>query len=235
MSYLIDMLDENKLRAALDSEPKRSDVTYAYGTAGFRMPNDSGQLRCALLRAAMLACVRSQVLGGQAVGIMITASHNREPDNGAKLCDGDGGMLAADWEPLAVKLANAVDSASALAILAAIEVPAEHRNVQPHVLVARDTRATSGELRDVVLVALLACGAVADDRGILTTPQLHHMVRALNSGADDSEEAYYALLAGAFERLRPAAAAASHMSVGEEFFLVSSLLCPNRSMDLTSC
>ena len=45
-----------------------------------------------------LAAVRSAALGGRAVGMMITASHNPERDNGAKMVDPDGGMLDASWE-----------------------------------------------------------------------------------------------------------------------------------------
>jgi phosphoacetylglucosamine mutase len=43
-------------------------------------------------------------------GLMVTASHNAEPDNGIKLVDPDGGMLAMAWEGHAVALANAQDA-----------------------------------------------------------------------------------------------------------------------------
>lgn len=35
---------------------------------------------------------------GLAVGLMVTASHNAEPDNGIKMVDPNGGMLSQDWE-----------------------------------------------------------------------------------------------------------------------------------------
>jgi phosphomannomutase len=38
--------------------------------------------------------------------MMITASHNLEPDNGVKLVDPDGEMLEQSWEEIATKLAN---------------------------------------------------------------------------------------------------------------------------------
>lgn len=41
------------------------------------------------------------------IGVMITASHNPEEDNGAKLIDPMGEMLEASWEDLATRLANA--------------------------------------------------------------------------------------------------------------------------------
>ena len=34
----------------------------------------------------------------QVIGVMITASHNGIEDNGVKMIDADGGMLAREWE-----------------------------------------------------------------------------------------------------------------------------------------
>lgn len=41
------------------------------------------------------------------IGVMITASHNPECDNGVKLVDPKGEMLEQNWEALATDLANA--------------------------------------------------------------------------------------------------------------------------------
>lgn len=45
---------------------------------------------------------------------MVTASHNPEPDNGAKLIDPMGEMLEASWEAHATTIANCSDAVGAL-------------------------------------------------------------------------------------------------------------------------
>jgi phosphoacetylglucosamine mutase len=44
---------------------------------------------------------------GAAIGLMITASHNPESDNGVKLIDPLGEMLQQSWEKFATRIANA--------------------------------------------------------------------------------------------------------------------------------
>jgi phosphoacetylglucosamine mutase len=57
-----------------------------------------------------------------------------------------------------------------------------------NVVVARDTRASGSRLLGCLLDGLKAAGAEAKDYGFLTTPQLHYMVRCLNT--QDTSEAY---------------------------------------------
>lgn len=71
----------------------------------------------AVCRAGILAALRSVKLAGAAVGIVITASHNPIGDNGVKIADPDGGMMAQHWEPFADALANAPDPDALLQVM----------------------------------------------------------------------------------------------------------------------
>ena len=59
-----------------------------------------------MYRMGILAVLRSK-LKKATIGVMITASHNPENDNGVKLVDPLGEMLEQSWEEIATKLANA--------------------------------------------------------------------------------------------------------------------------------
>lgn len=62
-----------------------------------------------MYRMGLLATLRSRAKAGQTIGVMITASHNPEPDNGVKLVDPMGEMLDQSWEKLATNLVNVSD------------------------------------------------------------------------------------------------------------------------------
>jgi len=47
------------------------------------------------------------VVQGSTIGLIVTASHNPEEDNGVKLIDPMGEMLERSWEHYATQLVNA--------------------------------------------------------------------------------------------------------------------------------
>jgi phosphoacetylglucosamine mutase len=209
-------MNVDSVRAVLQSVPIPKGITYSYGTAGFRMKNDANQLDAAILRASLLACARSVTHGGRAVGLMVTASHNLEPDNGAKICEPDGAMLAAAWEAHAVAVANETDIDACIdRLLQLIQSHSGELFVAPTLVIARDTRVSSTHLAAVSARAVRAfCdNAKLIDYQLQTTPQLHHYVRALNAGEPRSEEHFYALLVDAFDELTLGTAASMRIHV----------------------
>lgn len=147
-----------------------------YGTAGFRTAADV--LDNVLYRMGILAALRSKALQGKVVGVMITASHNPEKDNGVKLVEPMGEMLPQEWEVHATQLANTPDSGLASAIDCLVNTLGIDLNVSATVVVGRDTRSSSGRL------ALAVCDGASVLRpsrvrslGVVTTPQLHYTVR----------------------------------------------------------
>ena len=194
-----------------------AEVPLKYGTAGFRA--DAALLPAALSRVGMLAALRSAAAGG-AGGIMVTASHNGASDNGVKIVDPEGGMLSPSWEAYAMSLANARD---AEALSRVVQNILDEQRLDGHairrgarVLIGRDTRSHSPSLAAAAAEGACLFGARVQMLGLLTTPQLHVIVRNSNahllaesgSGGSlfgrstwSSEDGYYAMLAEAFQLL----------------------------------
>jgi phosphoacetylglucosamine mutase len=115
---------------------------------------------------------------------MVTASHNPECDNGIKIVDADGGMMAQSWESYAEELVNARSSGDIL--LALERIAASHsidRSSKCVVVVGRDTRPHSEELVKCIIQGAEAYGATVHDMGLVTTPQLHFIVQKANEQA----------------------------------------------------
>lgn len=159
---------------------------YKYGTAGFRYHHKL--LPHVFIKMGILATLRSASMNGEAVGIMCTASHNTEDDNGVKIADPDGGMLEDEiWERYAVELANAIGSADAVASIVervrkeqGLEDDAVRRPATPRVHFGRDTRPHSKFLSFLASTAARLAGAEVFDHGIVATPQLHFFVLHAN-------------------------------------------------------
>lgn len=188
--------------AAAAKHPKPEDKSFKYGTAGFRMK--ANLLDSVVFRVGLIAALRSRKLGGQTIGIMITASHNPPEDNGVKLVDPMGDMLEASWEEYTTTLANVPYS----------ELPATYQKLvadlkidlqEPaKVIYGRDTRPSGPKLVTALVDGLNAAGAESTDYKLLTTPQLHYLTRCINTEGtpqaygEVSEKGYYEKLANAF-------------------------------------
>ena len=209
-------LHKDKLVASLLLYPIASKKL-SYGTAGFRdkhdLPLDNifvkmGILAC--LRSSCIASVRSSLI---CAGVMITASHNPECDNGVKIVDTNGGMLAQSWEIYAEEFANASNEIDALNILNSIAI---ENNVNEQfngiVVIGRDTRSHSVRLSNCIRIGVEALGGTVIDIGEVTTPQLHFVVQQTNKrpinatvssfSVSDALNEYYSTLSNGFMNLR---------------------------------
>jgi len=196
---------ESLVVQADDAHPK-PDARLTYGTAGFRAKADLLDSTC--LRIGMMAALRSKALAGQTVGVMVTASHNPEADNGVKMVDPRGEMLDAAWEPLCTQVANAPSSIALVhALRELVEQGGVDMQMPARVVYAHDTRPSCPALVRAIAEGLAVMGAESRDAGLLTTPQLHYLVRAQNTVnsprpfGEPSVEGYYRKLAAAYAEL----------------------------------
>ncbi|XP_052620664.1 phosphoacetylglucosamine mutase isoform X2 [Lactuca sativa] len=184
--------------------PPPKGTKLSYGTAGFRA--DASILQSTVFRIGILAALRSLKTGGAVIGLMITASHNKVSDNGIKVADPSGGMLTQDWEPFADSIANAPDPESLVKLITDFakkeNIPLDGAKAAATVLLGRDTRPSGESLLEAANKGICCVvGAVAIDMGIVTTPELHWMVRARNKGLKATELHYFDQLSTSFRCL----------------------------------
>ena len=117
-------------------------------------------------------------------------------------------MLETSWEAHASALANAESTQDLIETIEAVVRSARIDLSKPaRVVYGRDTRPSGPALVAALRDGLAAIGSEIRDAGVVTTPILHYLVRAINTKGtkdtygDDSEDAYYDKLSGAFKRL----------------------------------
>lgn len=142
-----------------------------------------------------------------AIGLMITASHNLEPDNGIKLVDPAGEMLEASWETIATNLANVQDN-DLISMLTCISAKENiDLSIPATVIIGRDTRRSSPTLLKAALAGIEALRGNATDLGLVTTPQLHYVVVCTNTNGaygNPTLQGYYSKLTTVFKSIRGA-------------------------------
>uniref|UniRef100_A0A336LSL1 Phosphoacetylglucosamine mutase n=1 Tax=Culicoides sonorensis TaxID=179676 RepID=A0A336LSL1_CULSO len=190
---------------AKEVHQKKTEKFIHYGTAGFRTNYE--HLDHVMYRMGLLAVLRSRAKKGQVIGVMITASHNPEVDNGVKLVDPAGEMLEKSWEEIATKLANVPDNDLQKEIEKIIKEQNIDNNIKAPVYVGMDTRYHSPMLAKSVINGIVTLRGTPTDFGIVTTPMLHYFVVCANTNntyGQPTEEGYYNKLINSFKNLRGA-------------------------------
>ncbi|XP_059083054.1 phosphoacetylglucosamine mutase-like [Tigriopus californicus] len=190
------------VKVGLEQHAKGDLKAIQYGTAGFR--TDAKLLDHVMYRMGILAVLRSK-LKQAAIGVMITASHNQEKDNGVKLVDPKGEMLEQSWEALATKLANAKDDELDIVLDEIAQSQGIDHALPSSVFVGRDTRESSPRLAQAILDGIKAVEGAVIDAGIVSTPQLHYLVVCQNTHGqygEASAKGYYSKISQAFKAFR---------------------------------
>jgi phosphoacetylglucosamine mutase len=111
------------------------------------------------------------------------------------------------WETYATALANATTDEALFETYTRLATDLKINNEAPaNVIFARDTRTSGPTLVAALVDALKATASDYTDHKILTTPQLHYLVRCINTAdtqyayGDPSEKGYYEKLSEAFKQ-----------------------------------
>lgn len=132
------------------------------------------------------------------------------PSDEADITKGD--MLEQSWEAYATVLANTQNEGMGKAYESLVNETLidEMRRLDDRparVVIGRDTRASGPGLVKALKAALDTVGAEYKDYGHLTTPQLHYMVRCINTAGtpyafgEPTEQGYYQKMTNAFKTI----------------------------------
>ncbi|EPX74535.1 phosphoacetylglucosamine mutase [Schizosaccharomyces octosporus yFS286] len=203
-----DVLHETVAELVRESDkfPKICPTQIHYNIGGYRASTEF--LSSAAFRLGIIAATLSAKLHSQPVGVMITASHTSPGEHVLKIVNVLSSYDTQKWEGYLDQVVNA-DSADELTVcLSSIfkksQMPAE-KNAQ--VFVAYDTRTSSKHLVEPVMAAAKVLKARCVDYHVLSTPQLHYLVKStpVYNTADSigvpTEEGYFHRLSEAFHSL----------------------------------
>ncbi|XP_053143094.1 phosphoacetylglucosamine mutase [Hemicordylus capensis] len=172
-----------------------------YGTAGFR--SKAEHIYHTIFRVGLVAVLRSKQTKST-IGVMITASHNPEEDNGVKLIDPLGEMLAPAWEEHATRLALAEEDELQSVVSDICQKEVVNLQHDAFIVIGRDTRPSSEKLAKSLIDCVTVLGGQYYDYGLVTTPQLHYMTCCRNTHENygvATVEGYYQKLSKAFVEL----------------------------------
>ena len=204
------ILQTSALLELLNQYPKPQDTNFTYGTAGFRC--SANLLHSTFLRVGCLAALLSHAQrlsstssqwnqntntsnsdtnntidnnNNNAVGVMCTASHNPDSDNGVKIVDVNGGMMRHTWESIATELTNIESTNEVISYLQSIctkfnITATSDISSSSTVYVGYDSRIHSIPFAQLVTFGAECCGAHVVCIGCVTTPIVHHCVYQAN-------------------------------------------------------
>jgi phosphoacetylglucosamine mutase len=172
-----------KLDAELYQVLKKTPKYFTYGTSGFRY--DATEMKPISLRVGLFMDYLAKYFYPQALGIVISASHNPKEDNGLKLINPEGEMLDWKFESCMDKFINCEDLDKAFTELTT-EIDRVHDGQKPSeqgiIFIARDTRKSGPELHDAI--TRFATSKYVDF-GELSTPILYFLVAHYNEHREE--------------------------------------------------